>query len=244
MQVFNNISEISKKYNIIFDLPNKKYNIYILNVFNGNLSFVTKNDSYLLHIAGLYYECVKIDYNKMKEYYLQAIKLKNSNAMNNLGIYYKNIEKDYDKMKEYYLQAIELKHSGAMHNLGYYYQTIEIDYDKMKQYYLQAIEFENSDAINNLSSYFKSNIEQLYYILISIENKNDLINNKIIELLNLPKINTFNNKINYSIENNIIRDCSICMENNKLNICFNCMHFVCVDCYLKLDKCSYCKCIK
>ena len=276
MQFFNNVDEITQKYKLTFPMQ-KQYGNDIVNIFNGNILSVKNIDGYLLNIIGLYYKYVKKDYDKMKQYYLQAIELQNSSAMNNLGYYYKHIKKDYDKMKKYYLQAIELKHSGAMNNFGYYYKTIEKDYDKMKQYYLQAIELNDGDAMNNLgcyyhtiekdydkmtkyylqsielnnsnamknlSLYFKSNIEQLYYVLISIENKNDLINNKITELLNLPKINTFNNKINYSIENNIIRDCSICMENNKLNICFTCMHFVCVDCYLKLDKCSYCKCIK
>jgi len=103
MQVFNNINEISKKYDITFDLPNKKYNIYIVNIFNGNISFVTKNDSYLLYIIALYYEYVKNDYDKMKQYYLQSFELKNNGVMYSLKCYYQTIEKDYGKTKQFYI---------------------------------------------------------------------------------------------------------------------------------------------
>jgi len=142
-------------------------------------------------------------------------------------------------MKQYYLQAIKLKNSCTMYNLGCYYQTIEIDYDKMKQYYLQAIELNDSDAMHNLGEHYKS--YELYIMLSQIKNKNNIINNKINELLNIHEINVLQNKINHSIKYKITHDCSICMENNKLNICFNCMHFVCIDCYVKMKVCPICR---
>ena len=152
----------------------------------------------------------------MKEYYLQAIELGDSNAMNNLGYYYKTIEKDYDKMKQYYLQAIELGYSDTMNNLGCHYETIEKDYDKMKQYYLKAIELGNSSAMNNLDYHYENNIE-LFIILDNIENKNEIITNKIFELRNETAVNNYLNKIKFSKENNIIKECTICLE-SKLNI--------------------------
>ncbi len=109
----------------------------------------------------------------------------------------------------------------------------------MEQYWLQSIRFENNSAMNNLMDFYKPC--KLYVILSSIKNKNDLINNKITELLNLPQIISLKNKIDNSIKNNIIHECTICMESNKINICGNCTHFMCIDCYSKMDKCPYCR---
>ncbi len=111
----------------------------------------------------------------------------------------------------------------------------------MKKYFLKAIKFNNDKAMDYLINFYKPS--ELYVILSSVKNKNYLINNKITELLNLPQIIYIKNKINDSIKNNIIHECTICMEDNKLNICGNCTHFMCIDCYSKMDKCPYCRII-
>lgn len=205
---------------------------------------------------GFYYCNIK-DYDAMEQCYLQAAQLGNSNAMYNLGHYYQYVKINYGKMKQYYSQIMELMYDGdVMYNLGNYYGTIEIDYNKMKYYYLQSMEFidENnndiSDKIKNRMVIIIENLKEcfdpivLYSDFTSIINKNKFINNAIFELLNLPEVNVYVNKINYSTQNNIIHSCSVCLENDKLNISFNCMHFICVECYCKVKKCPYCNCIK
>jgi TPR repeat protein len=127
------------------------------------------------------------NYEEMKKYYLMAIENGNSNAMFHLGLYYYYIEKNYEEMKKYYLMAIENGNSYAMYNLGYYYENIEKNYEEMKKYYLMAIENGHSRAMYALCTYYddtKEPIENLYIDLVNISNKNEIIDNKIMKLLN------------------------------------------------------------
>ena len=157
-----------------------KYMIYekeILDIFNNNIDSYKYNENLYLWI-GNYYYFKENNYDKMKEYYLMAIQLNNSDALQKMGRYYEKIEKDYDKMKEYYLMAIKLNNVPAMTNLAHYYQIIEYNYDKMKEYYLMAIEMHDSIAMTNLAVYY-FDIEKNYdkmkkYYLMAIELNNSL----------------------------------------------------------------------
>jgi tetratricopeptide (TPR) repeat protein len=155
----------------------KKY--YLMAIENGN--------SYAMNNLGIYYKNIEKNYEEMKKYYLMAIENGDSNAMHNLGFYYYNVEKNYEEMKKYYLMAIENGDSDAMCNLGYYYHYIEKNCEEMKKYYLMAIKNGDSYAMNNLCSYYKEvrePIENLYIDLVNVSNKNEIIDNKINELLN------------------------------------------------------------
>ena len=269
--MFNNIIEIEQKYDISFKKFDQKEHIIILDIFNEQQIYDDdySNQPNILYFFGVH--CgVKKDYNKMKEYYLKAIELNHSDAMNNLGYYYHFIEKDYNKMKEYYLKAIELNNTYAMNNLGYYYKYIEKDYNKMKEYFLKAIELNNVHAMNNFGIYYliekdydkmkeyflkaielnnskamcnlKNNITnlELYIILSDIANPNNLINDNICELKKLNTINNYINKKKYAQKYNTIDECGICYE-TKLNVIVdNCMHSVCEHCYIKIVKCPFC----
>jgi len=90
----------------------------------------------------------------MKKYYLMAINLGHSNAMDNLGVYYYIIEKNYDLAKIYYCMAIDLNNSLAMCNLALYYQKVEFNYELMETYYLRAAELQDENSINNLAKYY------------------------------------------------------------------------------------------
>ena len=87
--------------------------------------------------------------------------------------------------------------------------------------------------------YLTSELE-LYHALISISTPNELITSKINELKSDKGVAIYLNKINFSLELNMHKECPICFE-SKLNICFNCMHFVCTDCYVKMDVCHLCR---
>ena len=74
----------------------------------------------------------------MEKYYLQAIKLNNSNnsnAMYSLGYYHKSVNKNYKLMEKYYLMAI----------YNYNYKNVEyvLDYlkDYLKYYKLQKLTY-------------------------------------------------------------------------------------------------------
>jgi hypothetical protein len=90
-----------------------------------------------------------------------------------------------------------------------------------------------------LEKYYGSNKLKLYNSLI--KNKLcELIDNKIIELKNNKVINNYINKIKLYSELNFIKECCIC-SNTKLNIIFDCAHYVCIDCYVEIDKCPICR---
>jgi TPR repeat protein len=109
----------------------------------------------------------------MEKYYLMAIELGNSTAMNSLGIYHQDITNNYKEMEKYFLMAIELGDSTAMNNLGLYHQHITKNYKEMEKYYLMAIELGDSSAMNNLGWYHKTRTknykEMEKYYLMSIE---------------------------------------------------------------------------
>ena len=70
----------------------------------------------------------KQDYNKVKEYYEQAIELANSDEMFNLGVLHENaygVKQDYNKYKEHYVRAFELGNSNAIAYLRFF--MIDVD---------------------------------------------------------------------------------------------------------------------
>jgi hypothetical protein len=143
------------QYNYAYIELDNYDNVYYL-LKNGNVN--QTDDCNELLYYGNYYNRVKLDYEKMKYYYLMAINKGNVDSLHNLGDYYHYIEKDYEKMKHYYLMGIENKQSlgnlHCMNNLALYYQNIEKDYVKMKHYYLMAIEKKNIISISNLAHYY------------------------------------------------------------------------------------------
>jgi len=164
----------------------KIYNLFKKNIFKEPSADI----EYYYH--GLYYQYTEENYELMKKYYLMAIELNHSDAMNNLAWYYQHTEKNYDLMKKYYLMAIKLNNSDTMFNLADYYKITGKNYDLMKKYYLMAIELNNSDSMYYLGYYYE-NIEkndQTFVELYKYEDKEriiNLFNNKFIYNINLDQ---------------------------------------------------------
>ena len=236
---FNSLKEICDKFKYHKNRI-EQYDFlseYILNLYNYN---IIENDSAdKLFWNGNYYKNIKKDYDGMKKYYLMAIDLNNIDAMIVLGFYYQYVEKNYDEMKKYYLMAIDLNNTKAMNDLGFHYQNIENNYDEMKKYYLMAIELNNDTSMHNLEFHYKDNLISFYCLLSKIENKNDLINEKIDELLQSKQIQAYKNKIKLFKSLNNYKNCIVCLEENVLHINFECGHDVCIECYTKMNKCYY-----
>ena len=146
---------------------------------NDNLNY-DLNDKKILNLIGLYYQCKINDFDKMKKYYLLAIKLNCIESMCNLAYYYyleyeyynKN---EYDNIKKYYLMAIGLNSCKAMIEFALYCIQ-DKKYDEAKKYLLMAIEFNNTKAMIELGIYYKD-IEKNYdemkkYYLMAIELNN------------------------------------------------------------------------
>lgn len=153
---FNTFDDVVSNHTIL-----EKYVSYIdviMNMFNSTIldeNDYDLNDSNILFFIGLYYEEVKIDYDKMLYYYEKASNLNNADALFCLGYYYETIEKDYYKMKYYYEKSSNLNSDYANYNLALYYRDIEKNIDKMLYYYKINIELSDEDSMYNFRLYFE-----------------------------------------------------------------------------------------
>ena len=181
-----------------------------------------------------HYEKKEKDYPQAIEYYQMAIKLGNSTAMCNLALHYYEKEKDYTQAIQYYRMAANLGNSTAMNNLAFCYHEKEKDYTQAIQYYRMASELGNTNAMKNLS--FMSTVSpiKVFMEIDLVENPNEFIINLKAKLKKNHEVIIFENKKRLSIKYNIIEYCPIC-SNTKLSINLDCGHFVCVDCYHKID---------
>ena len=109
-------------------------------------------------------------------------------------------------------------------------------YDLAEKYYLIAIGKDHIGAMNNLEILCNNKLK-LYNCLIKLQQKSDIINNKINELKKIRKIHCFDNKRKLLSKTDT---CPICLE-NTLVIPKECAHFYCSDCYVEINECSICK---
>ena len=196
------------------------------------------------------YNYNKKNINQYKYIEGQILELFNNNIIINvnnddninlwIGHYYQFKMKNYPMMKKYYLMVIELGDDDAMYNLGLYYETIEKDYQMMKKYYLMAIEKGNSYAMINLKNCYKNNILKLYTILEKSVNKENIyIQQLISEYKKHKNVIKYLNKIKIFKNLNNYKKCNVCLEENVLNITFDCGHKICSKCYIELNSKCY-----
>ena len=93
--------------------------------------------------------------------------------------------------------------------------------------------------MNNINKSTK--ILKFYNLLNNSEKKNDLINDKIKELEKRKEVIYFSNKIKLFENLNNYKKCLLCLEENVLNICLECGHEICINCYA--DAKSKFKCV-
>ena len=150
------IHAVLNKYNVTTSPLCERHVVSLYDLYiNHDESAICKsflNDGNYLNMIGLYYEHICKNEVKMYKYYEMAVKLGNSNAMNNLGCYYKN-KNDIPNMLKYWEMAVALGHSRAMSHLGYYYNE-QNDIQNMLKFYKMAVELGNSTAMGNLGCYY------------------------------------------------------------------------------------------
>lgn len=175
----SNYNYYEQHYNLIIELMNNPIikSDHIYNLFE-------------LDIIGLYYYYIKKNYELSVKYFLMAVDLDNSNAMNNLGMYYYQIDNNYELAHKYFLMTIEHDelNDSAMNNLGCYYMTVEHNYELTVKYFLMAINHNNSKAMNNLGWYY-SKIKYNYelgvtYFLMAINYNNSKAMNNLASYYN------------------------------------------------------------
>lgn len=154
-------SELARFYCNIEDYENaKKY--YLISLKCNN------NNSHIMNSLGIYYDQIKKNYEKSKEYFLSAVERGNICAINNLGLYNITHKNDYNEAKICYLFAIDREYYYAMYNLADLYYIIG-DYQEAEKYYLMAIEsnicvIDINHNYDNIKNY--ENVEKYYSIII------------------------------------------------------------------------------
>ena len=182
---------------------------------------------------GYYYQGEK-NYEKMLKYLLIASEKGNAEAMNNLGIYYKTIGNDKKNMLKYYLMAIEKGNYYAMYNLGLYYEK-EKNYEQMCKYYVMAIELGHKNSRVNLNDYITSQGNMNYFIQYK-----KYLSKENLQFYNKQLVNYLEGKDVFNNLNFVKIECEICKNTNYM-IDLYCNHIVCNKCYIKLDKCPFCR---
>jgi len=165
----NNLLHTHRLGKINFSNHNDGETTFIIDLFVHHKITETIDNKFLV-LLGHYY-LIENEYDKMKQYYIKAIQMGNTNAMFSLGLYYQNHEHNYDLMKQYYLMAIELGNDIAMCQLGYYYANINLNYELMKTYFDMAIKRNNCDAMFNMAVYHFNHgnydeMKKYYYMAI------------------------------------------------------------------------------
>ena len=137
-------------------------NIFPKYIIKKYIKTYPHNNYELGYIYQYYYK----NYNRMHEYYKQAINSGNSYAMLCLGAYYNDI-KNYDLMYIFYNMACKLNNSYAFHNLAFYYMYNVKNHDLAIQYFKRASELNNTNAMLELGRYYYNNND--YYLYDGID---------------------------------------------------------------------------
>ena len=193
-------------------------------------------------LGNVYYNKIK-DYDQAVKYYTMGMEYNNSFAIRNLASYYYYIKKDYPLAKKYYEIAVDYKNNVAMHDLAEYYELIEEDEEMALYYYQLALTNGNVLSLQKICNKYKNNLK-LYKFLLNFKESVDFVKNKIIELEKHKDIIIYKNKISLFKKLNNYGLCSICLDNNVLNIDLSCGHEICSDCYEPNMQCyySWCEC--
>ena len=160
------------------------------------LMAIEKNSNDAINNLADYYRD-KDQIDNMMKYYNMGIEKGDNDSLFNLGSYYED-EEDYDNMKKYYLEAIDKEHDDAMLALSdYYYKKIHSDLEidavkNMLKYAIMAIDY-NDDYLEEFEDKCKEIFKNYNYVmhteLNKIEDKTDLINDKIRSLKKKMKKN-------------------------------------------------------
>ena len=162
------------------DIKNKKSFKKIYDLFIHDILFDPIYELEMNYVA-FYYECVKNDYEKMKQYFLMAIDQGYVIAMRNLAIYYEKTEKDKINAIKYFLMAIEKDHVESMFDLAHMFEKLD-DKVNVEKYYLMAIDHGHINSMKRLAKYYRglgNHRKTIKYFLMAIEKGNTSAMNQL-----------------------------------------------------------------
>jgi TPR repeat protein len=191
-------------------------------------------DNISMFCLGYMYKELK-KYDQAEQYYLMAIEKGHINAMHNLGHMYRELKK-YDQAERYYLMAVERGHINAMHNLGVLFYELK-KYDQAEHYFLMTLSKGSDDLEQTIRCLERliSNLLKLFVVLDRLKSSNDIVVQKLKELMNNQTVRYFANKRNRLSKDG---ECPVCYDERRL-IPRECAHCYCEDCYVRIERCCF-----
>jgi len=191
-----------------------------------------------LTFYAIYYK-KNYDNAKAEEYFLQAIKLNNENAMYEYSLYlienkFHVDEKDIKNIEKYLLYLIEKKHEKSYSLYSLYLLKIKKNAEQFNFYLIEGIKCGFVSCMKTLKSEISG--VKLFNLLENIEQKNEIINDEFKILLASKEINNFKNKISFAKKYNIVEECCICFDVSHGICVADCMHTICEQCFVSLQK--------
>jgi hypothetical protein len=234
-------------YKVLKDLKNsKKY----------YKEAIQMNNPHAMHGLAMQYK--RIDkYNKMTKYLKMAIKLNDSVAMIDYGNHVLFENNNVNKAKKYYNMAKKNNHFRGYYELAYYYCEYKFNYQECKKNMLLFLETYQIDNEVYLDQLKMRGIlfERFITIILVHEYEEDISFLKPhCDALGLEMNDAFTkykikmqSRNQFQINKQKLKkdgECGICYNDKELHL-FDCIgHFICSDCYPKIDKCPFCSIAK
>ena len=217
---------------------------------------IQKGNTHAMHGLAMYYKRLDKN-NKMCKYLKIAIKNNDSSAMIDYGNHILYEKNNINKAIKYYNMAKKNNYYRGYYELAYYFYEHKFNYKKAKENMILFLDTYDNDIELYLDTFKMRGIllEKLVMMILIHEYEEDInflipyfdkFNINMNETCNKYKIKIQSKKqflINkQKFETN--GECGICYENKKLHL-FDCIgHYLCDDCYNKVDKCPFCSIIK
>jgi TPR repeat protein len=208
----------------------KKYDqaerYYLMAIENGCIDSMN-------NLGYMYRELKK--YDQSERYLLMGTDKGDIDAMHNLGSLYKKLKK-YDQAERYYLMATDKGDINAIHNLGLLYNKLK-KYDQAERYYLMTLTIGSDDLEPTIECLERliGNQLRLFVVLDRLKSSNDIVVQKLKELMNNQTVRYFANKRSKLSKDG---ECPVCYDELKL-IPRECAHYYCEDCYVRIDRCCF-----
>ncbi|AYV83806.1 MAG: hypothetical protein Hyperionvirus12_3 [Hyperionvirus sp.] len=185
------------------------------------------------NLADLY--CFQDRKELAETYYLKAVELGDVDSMRDLAGMYRRWDK-WDLAEKYYLMAVEKESVDAIVGLGNLYMDMDCS-SLAEKYFIRGIE-KTGEGYENLELLYEEEPLKLFNALIKLSNTNSYVEKKLGELRKIYSVRCFEKKM---LVLGKYDTCSICLEEDKLLIPRECVHYYCLDCFVKIEKCAYCE---
>ena len=236
MAYSNGLISVSYELGYLYSIMKKhkeSCDFYLISIKDKNCYSMSNYANYCLEEGNV---------KKAIKFFKMSVKYGNHCAMNNIAIHYFNIE-NFEEYEKYFKMALK----NNSNNLDLIYNVI-ILYFKTKNneelinfssIYLERETEKLESIFNYLKITFNSCYVKLYNFFLKINNKNEKIKNVLQELEKHNQVIVYKNKLRVFKELNNYKKCSLCLDDNVLNIVMDCFHEICIDCYSVNMKCYY-----